>query len=338
MAVKRDLVRASGPYVRSPQANVKRMMYDVIIALMPVVLFSIYRYGLTAVGILAASLVSMVGTEYLYTRLKKEKNTIPNGTAIISAIIYAMIMPDAAALWIVFIGGVVAIFISKLAFGGMGANIFNVAGFGRVFVMLSFGALLTYNVADTVAGATVLGEINGSLDMGNASISIWNMMTGMNEVGSIGEVNVFAMLIGLVYLLIRRSADWRIPLTYLTTFIIMAFTAGIFAGNAVEYTLIHLFSGGVIFGAVFMLTDPITSPTTGPGRVYYAFGAAVLTFFIRIFGAYPEGVVFAILLMNMFVPAIDYYKWSHVRFSKRGIIVFSSIAVLSLLLLIVGVM
>lgn len=334
----RELVRMSSPFVREPKARVERMMYDVIIALLPTVIFVVYKYGWLAVSILVTALVSMVGTEILWNKIRKEKDTIKNGTAVISALIYALIMPDAVPLWIVFIGGVVAIFIGKLAFGGMGANIFNIAGFGRVFIMLSFGALLTYNIVDTVAGATVLEELNGSLDTTQASISMWNMMTGSGEIGSIGEINVFTILLGLAYLLWRRSADWRIPSVYIGTFFIFAFIAGIFAGNPFEFAMIHLFSGGLLFGAVFMLTDPITSPTTGPGRIYYAFGAAVLTFFIRYFGAFPEGVVFAILIMNMFVPAIDYYKWSHVKFSRKSITVFSTIVVLSLVLLVLGVM
>lgn len=337
MAAVKDLVRMTSPYVRHPKAKVERMMYDVIIALMPVTLFTIYKYGMVAVGILAAALISMVGTEFVWYKLRKEPFTLYNGTAIISALIYALIMPDAVPLWIVFVGGVAAMMIAKLPFGGMGANIFNIAGFGRVFIMLSFGALLTYDLTDTVAGATVLGQINGNLDIGQVTIPLWNLITGIGEAGSIGEENAIVILIGLVYLLVRRSTDWRLPLVYLLTFIGMSAVAGYFSGNILNYVLIHLFSGGILFGAVFMITDPISSPTTGPGRVYHAFGVGALTFFIRIFGAYPEGVVFAILIMDMFVPAFDYYKWSNPKFTVKSVSIFSLVVIATFALLVLGV-
>ncbi len=340
MASKTGFLRQTAPYVRDPRVSVERMMYDVLIALLPITIFTIWKFQMVAVWIILVSIVSMLGTEYLYYKVKKEPFTLKNGSILISAIIFALIMPDQSPLWIVFIGGVFGAYFGKVAFGGLGANIFNVAGFARVFVMLSFGTFLTYQVdaIDGVAGATVLGQINQSFDMMILDqVNLGAMLTGVGEPGSMGEGNVIAILLGGVYLFFRRSFDWRIPAVYLGTFFGLTLIAGLVTGAGLLYPVVQLLTGGVIFGAIFMATDPITAPVTGPGRIYFAFGLAVLTYFIRVFGALPEGVVFAILIMNMFVPAFDYYKWANSRFTKKSIIGFSIVIVLTIALLIVGV-
>ena len=292
---------------------------------------------MTAVWIILVAIISMLGTEYVYYKVKKQPFTLRNGSMLISAIIYALIMPDSSPLWIVFIGGVFGAYFGKMAFGGLGANIFNVAGFARVFVMLSFGTFLTYEL-DTISGATVLGVVNQSFDMMVLNdVSLMNLFTGIGEPGSLGEGSVIAILLGGIYLFFRKSFDWRIPVTYLGTFFVLTFVAALVTGTSLTYPIFQLLSGGLLFGAIFMATDPITAPVTGPGRVYFAFGLGVLTYFIRIFGALPEGVVFAILIMNMFVPAFDYYKWSNSKFTKKSIIGLSIVSVLVLALLVVGV-
>lgn len=337
MASKTGFLRQTAPYVRDPKAKVERMMYDVLIALLPVTIFTIWRFQMTAVWIILVAIISMLGTEYVYYKVKKQPFTLRNGSMLISAIIYALIMPDNSPLWIVFIGGVFGAYFGKMAFGGLGANIFNVAGFARVFVMLSFGTFLTYEL-DTISGATVLGVVNQSFDMMVLNdISLMSLFTGIGEPGSMGEGSVIAILLGGIYLFFRKSFDWRIPVTYLGTFFVLTFVAALATGTSLTYPIFQLLTGGLLFGAIFMATDPITAPVTGPGRVYFAFGLGVLTYFIRIFGALPEGVVFAILIMNMFVPAFDYYKWSNSKFTKKSIIGLSIVSILVLALLVVGV-
>jgi len=337
MASKTGFIRKTSPYVRG-EANVKRMMLDVLIALAPVTIFTIYKYEWTAVWIIAVAIISMVGTELVYYKLKKEPFTLKNGSALISALIYALILPDITPLWIVFLGGVFGMYFGKLVFGGLGANIFNVAGFARVFIVISFGAYLVYDL-DTVAGATALGIVKEApfnmmvLD----NYPLWKLFTGVGEAGSIGELSGLLILIGGIYLFIRRSLDWRIPVSYIGTVLVLATVGALVTGADMSYPLFTILSGGILFGAIFMATDPITSPVTGPGRIYYGFGLGVITYFIRVFGALPEGVVFAILIMNMFVPALDYYKWANSKFTKRSVIVFSVVALLTIGLLIVGV-
>ncbi len=340
MASKTGFLRQTAPYVRDPKPSVQRMMYDVLIALAPITIFTLWRFGMTAVWILLVAVISMAGTEYLYYKVKKEPFTLKNGSILISAIIYTLILPDVTPLWIVAIGGIFGAYFGKVAFGGLGANIFNVAGFARVFVVLSFGSLLTYQVdtIDGVAGATVLSVANQSFEMmAFQDVSIWEMIWGIGEPGSLGEGNMLLILLGGAWLFFRKSFDWRIPVVYLGSFFGLALIAGMINGAGIDYALVQLLSGGVIFGAIFMATDPITAPVTKPGRIYFAFGLAVLTYFIRVFGALPEGVVFAILIMNMFVPAFDYYKWSNSKFTKKSIIGFSIVVVLSIALLVAGV-
>lgn len=340
MASKTGFLRQTAPYVRDPKPTVQRMMFDVLIALAPITIFTIWRFGMTAVWMLLVAIVAMAGTEYLYYKVKKEPFTLNNGSILISAIIYTLILPDVAPLWIVFIGGVFGAYFGKVAFGGLGSNIFNVAGLARVFVMLSFGTFLTYQVdtIDGVAGATALSIANQSFDMMAISdISLWEMLWGMGEPGSLGEGSVLMILLGGAWLFYRKSFDWRIPAVYLGSFFGLSLIAGLINGAGFEYALIQLLSGGVVFGAIFMATDPITAPVTKPGRIYFAFGLAVLTYFIRVFGALPEGVVFAILIMNMFVPAFDYYRWANSKFTKKSLIGFGIVILLTIALLVVGV-
>lgn len=337
MASKTGFLRQTSPYLRDPKANVQRMMRDVLIALLPVTIFTIWKFQMTAVWIILVAIISMLGTEYLYTRIKKERFTLKNGSMMISALIYALIMPDSSPLWIVFIGGVFGAYLGKMAFGGLGANIFNVAGVARVFVMLSFGTFLTYQL-DTISGATVLGVVNQSFDMMILNdINLGALFTGVGEPGSLGEGSALWILVGGAYLFVRKSFDWRIPVVYIGTVFGLSLIAALVTGTALTYPIFQLLTGGLLFGAIFMATDPITAPVTGPGRIYFAFGLGVLTYFIRIFGALPEGVVFAILIMNMFVPGLDYYKWANSKFTKKSIIGFSIVIVLTIALLIAGV-
>ncbi len=350
--IKPKIIRKTSPYLRRPQASVTRMMRDVIIALLPVTIFAIYKFGWAAVIIITLSILSMVFTEYVYYqivdkldgekfKLKNKSFTLYNYSVVTSGLIYGLTLPDNTPWYIVVIGGAAGIFLAKLIFGGMGQNIFNPAAVARVFVVVSFGTLMSYDVGsvDAVAGATALEVLNNNafdptiLD----NFRIVDLFTGMVIPGSIGEVSAILIIIGGIYLAFRTSFEVRIPLAFVGTVFVLAGSVAIFKGLDIWYPLFHVFSGGLLFGAIFMATDPITSPITKPSRIYYGFPLGVITFTIRLFGAAPEGVIFSILIMNMFVPTFDYYKWTNSQFTKRQIIIFAIIVVVTIAITLVGV-
>jgi electron transport complex protein RnfD len=268
-----------------------------------------------------------------YFSLNNKSFTVYNFSVVTSGLIYGLTMPDQSPLLIVAIAGIVGVFLAKLIFGGMGQNIFNIAAFARVFAVLSFGSALAYeSFVDAQAGATALGIFSNSMfdSAVTDTYSFWEMFSGIGLPGSLGETSALLILVGGLYLALRRSFDFFIPLTYIGTVFVLA-TAVMFQQDlGLWYPLTHLLSGGLMFGAVFMATDPITIPVTRPGRIYFAFGLGVVTFVIRLFGSLPEGVVFAILIMNMFVPAIDYSKWSHTRFNLKRCAIFTGVVVLAI--------
>jgi electron transport complex protein RnfD len=325
-------IKQTSPYIRK-QISTKRMMTDVLIALIPVVAFAIYRFGFDAIIRILVSLVTMILLEALafgmthkadkadkfVIRLKsryKEYSINNVLTPAISAVIFAMIIPSKLPIYAVVVGATFGIVVGKLLFGGLGSNIFNPAAVGRIFIALALGDMFagTYIGIDLSAGATALGAIRegGQLfpDALN-SYSILELFMG-NVPGAMGEISAIAILLGAAYLLIRRSADYRVMLSAVITFIVLITLAGLklHPDHVLEYTLYHLFAGGLMFGVVFMITDPVTSPVTRPGRWLYGLLVATLVVLIRLFGAYPEGVAFALLFANMFVPLIDYPKWA----------------------------
>lgn len=345
------IIRKTSPYLRRPKADVTRMMRDVTIALLPVTGFAIYKFGMAAVMIILVSIISMIAAEYIYYQIvdklddekfkfKNKSFTLYNFSAITSGLIYALILPDATPWYVVMIGAVFGVVFGKLIFGGLGQNIFNPAALGRVFIVVSFGTLMTFNVdVDAVAAATPLGVLND--DIFNMAVldtySIADLFTGMAIPGSIGEMSVILILLGGVYLAFRTSFEVRIPIAYIGTVALLAAAVAIYKDLGYEYVLLHIFSGGLVFGAIFMATDPITSPITIPGRIYFGFALGFLTFIIRVFGAYPEGVMFAILIMNMFVSSFDYYKWTNSKITKRQKIIFSIVILVSIAITLVGV-
>lgn len=346
-----EFVTKNSPHLRRPNASVIRMMRDVVIALSPLVLFAIFNHGLNALWILLVSVVSMVGTEYIYYQIIDKMNgetfkfnnksfTVYNFSVLVSGLIYGLTLPDQIPLMVVAIGGVVGVFLAKLIFGGMGQNIFNVAAFARVFVVLSFGTALSYaDNIDGVLGATPLSALSTNLFDGSVieSYSYWTMFSGIGLPGSLGETSALLILAGGLYLFLRKSFDVFVPLTYVGTVLLLSLGVMFTQDLGIWYPLTHLLSGGLIFGAIYMATDPITIPTTRPGRIYFAFGLGLLTFIIRLFGDLPEGVVFAILIMNMFVPAIDYHKWAKSKFTPRSVSIFAAVVLIALISILVGV-
>lgn len=338
-----EFVKQTSPYIRKESASTKRMMIDVLIALLPVVVFAIYRFGTDAIIRIVVSLIIMIGLEAVAfammqrakgnnfkERIKSrfQKYTINNVTApAVSAIIYAMIVPSQLPLYAVIVGAIFAIVVVKMMFGGLGSNIFNVAAAGRIFISIALTGMFvgTYVGVDAVAGATAL-TASGSMGFPNVlySYPLKDLLFGLVP-GTMGEVNAIAILIGLVYLLIRKSADFRIVLSTGLTFVVLMAIVGLirYEDDWFIFVLYQLLSGGLLFGLTFMVTDPVTAPVTGPGRLIYGLIIGSVIVFIRIFGSYAEGVAFALLFANVFAPLIDYPSWSSNKYSKKFIIGFS---------------
>lgn len=317
-----SIIISASPHVHSERTSAK-LMYDVVIALVPAFLVSLYVFGINALIATAAAVVSCMLFEYLIQKyLLKTGVTITDGSALITGILLAFNLPAGIPVWMIVIGSFIAIGVAKLSFGGLGFNVFNPALVGRVFLLVSFPLEMTLwptavenntSIADAVTGATTLGLIKDGVKFGQTMTEIsdqipsnMDMFLGITG-GSIGEMSAIALIIGGLYLIIRKVISWHIPFTVLASIVVMT---GIFWWIDPEHyanPMIHLLSGGAILGAFFMATDLVTSPVTKKGMIIFALGIGVITVVIRLFGSYPEGVSFAILIMNAFVPLINTY-------------------------------
>ena len=287
-------------------------MRDVLIALVPAYLAGLYFFGLGALIISFTAMLSCVVFEYLIQRyLIKGSTSITDGSALLTGLLLSFNLPSNLPVWIVIIGSLVAIGIAKMSFGGLGNNPFNPALVGRVFLLISFPAQMTswpkpipFNPAylDAVTAATPLAILKGQF---SEIPSTLNLFFG-NMGGSMGEVSALALLIGFVYLLIRKTISWHIPISILLT--VFIFTGILHLVNRELFSvspLFHLLTGGLMLGAIFMATDYVTSPMNPRGMLIFGFGIGIITVVIRVFGSYPEGVSFAILIMNAFTPLIN---------------------------------
>jgi len=309
--MENKLIVSPSPHVHSGD-TIQKNMYAVLIALIPAFLVALYVFRVEALMITAYAVLFCVGFEYLIVKyiLKKEP-TILDGSAIITGVLLAFNVPANLPVWILALGALFAIGVVKLSFGGLGNNIFNPAIAGRIFLLISFPAQMTSwpataisaTATDAVSSATVLGLLKQSPE---ALPEVQQMFMGF-ESGSLGEMSAAALLLGLIYLLWKRVITWHIPGTILAT--VALFTGILFLVDPLpQYNpLIHLFSGGLMLGAVFMATDYVTSPLTQRGMIIYGAGIGLITVAIRLWGAYPEGISFAILLMNAFTPLINNY-------------------------------
>jgi electron transport complex protein RnfD len=296
-------------------------MRGVIIAMVPALLFSIYNFGIGALYVSFLSVFFCVGIEYGISKyLLKRASSIYDGSAVITGLLLAFNVPSNLPWFIIFIGSAVSIGIAKMSFGGLGNNPFNPALVGRVFLLLSFpvqmtswpvkGATLSF---DAVTSATPLGILKEGVNAGTSVDVLMREMPSYTDFffglqsGSLGEVSAFAILLGLVYMIYRKIITWHIPVSMLIT--ITLFTGIFWLVDPTKYVspLSHLLTGGIMLGAVFMATDYVTSPFTHRGMILFGVGIGVLTVLIRLFGSYPEGVSFAILIMNAFVPMINKY-------------------------------
>ena len=287
-------------------------MYGVLIALVPAFLVSLYCFGLGALVVTLVSVASCVIFEYLIQKyLFKREPTIADGSAILTGVLLAFNLPSNLPAWIVILGALFAIGVGKMSFGGLGNNIFNPALVGRVFLLISFPAqMTTWPVAgvfpltytDAQTGATTLSLIHFTKDIAGLGPSAIGL-TG----GSLGEMSEVALLLGFVYLLYRRIITWHIPVAIIGTVAVFTTIMYLFNPTEVNNPLIHLTSGGLMLGAVFMATDYVTSPMTKRGSLIYGAGIGLLTVLIRIFGSYPEGMSFSILIWNGLTPLINTY-------------------------------
>ncbi len=285
--------------------TVPDVMWGVVISLTPVVASSIYYFKWLAVGLILTCLIASLVTEALFQLARGKRITIYDGSAIVAGLLMAMILPPHLPWWAAVLGSAFAMAIGKQIFGGLGYNIFNPALIGRAFLMTTFPVLMTTwtnpITLDTISGATPLGM----LKFEHQTVSLYHLFTG-NVSGSLGEASALAIIIGGIYLLGRRYADWRTPLSYVATVVGLS---GLFwlINPGYGSPSFHLLAGGLMLGAIFMATDPVTTPITKRGRWLFGVGAGVLVVVIRLWGSYPDGVMFSILLMNALTPLVNRY-------------------------------
>lgn len=306
------------PYIvtSSPHAagtdSVPKIMWSVIAALAPALLLSIYYFRVPAFLLMMVCILSACGTEYIITRIRKQEGILFDGSAVLTGLLLALTLPPSLPLTSAALGSIFAIAVGKQIFGGLGYNIFNPALLGRAFLQASFPVAMTtwtlpgtgkYAGIDAVSAATPLGQFKFE----NILPDHLDLLTG-NIGGSLGETSAIALLIGGLFLLFKRYADWRIPVSYLGTVFVLSAAFWLYNKQVYPDPLFYLLSGGLMLGAFFMATDMVTSPITTRGAWIYGFGAGILLVVIRLFGGLPEGVMYSILLMNAVTPLIN--RWT----------------------------
>lgn len=320
VALENELLVTSSPHIRSNE-SVQRIMLDVIIALIPAMIGSIYFFGINALKLILISVASSVFFEALIQKAFKKQVTINDFSAVITGILLAFNLPASAPWWLPIMGSAFAIIVVKQLFGGLGSNFMNPALAGRAFLLTSWPthmssftgtrpdvvatatplAIMKYGMAsDGAASATVEAATSASSSQGAMLPELWDMFIG-NIPGAIGETSALLLLIGALYLIIRHVIDWKIPVFYIGTTFVMLILLGVDA----ELLPYHILGGGLILGAFFMATDYASSPVTPLGKIIFGIGAGFLTALIRVKGGYPEGVSYSILLMNVATPLIE---------------------------------
>ena len=313
-------VVSPSPHVQSKD-SVQKIMFRVILALLPAVAWSFFVFGLPAIMVMAISVSACVIFEFLIQKyfLKKE-HSIADGSAILTGILLGLNVPAALPWWIVIIGALVAIGIGKMSFGGLGQNIFNPALVGRVFLLISFPVQMTLwpvnsrsGLTDAITAATPLGLIKEGVKSGTPISQLSDQIPQHLDLfygnigGSLGEISALFLLIGLAYMLIKKVISWHIPVSILLTMFVFSGILHLVNPELYIDPLFHILTGGAMLGAIFMATDMVTSPMTVKGQVIFGVGIGIITIAIRLFGAYPEGFSFAILIMNAVVPLINNY-------------------------------
>lgn len=313
------LTVSPSPHVHSSDSTPKIMLM-VVIALMPALAWSVFAFGLEALRVTFIAVASCIAFEYLIQRyILKTKSSVSDWSALLTGLLLAFNVPSNLPWWIIIIGSLVAIGIAKLSFGGLGQNIFNPALVGRVFLLISFPVQMTswpvtrQSGIDALTGATPLGLIKEGLMSGKTISEISKELPATTDLllgnmsGSLGEVSALLLILGGLFLLIRKVITWHIPVSIIAT--VAAFSSVFWLINPEMNVnpVYQILTGGLILGAIFMATDMVTSPMTSKGQIIFGFGIGLLTILIRMFGAYPEGISFAILIMNALVPLLNKY-------------------------------
>ena len=329
----KKLLVSPSPHIHGKD-NTRNLMRDVIIALLPAVAVSIYYFGFSAIKLVLVGVISCVLVEFLIQKfLLKGKCTICDYSAALTGLLLALNLPASSPWWLIVIGSVVAIGVAKMTFGGLGQNLFNPALVGRVFLLISFPVLMTNWEApasffgasiDAASGATPLALVKEAVAAGipvsdifaqNPSLSYSQLLFA--RIGSAGEISAIALLLGFVYLLVRRVIKPHITLSIWAS--VFVFSGILWLCNPDQFTdpIFNLLTGGMLLGSIFMATDYVTSPMSEKGMVIFGAGIGIITILIREFGAYPEGISFAILIMNATVPLINMYVKPK-RFAKEA--------------------
>lgn len=315
------LTISGSPHVHS-DASVQKIMLGVVVAMIPAFLVSVYFFGFDALKLMVVSIASCLLFEYLIQKyLIKGDLTINDGSAVVTGMLLAFNVPANLPVWIMIIGAFVSIGIGKMAYGGLGKNIFNPALVGRVFLLLSFPVQMTSwpvpkplfaeKLTDAITGPTPLAILKEGLDAGKTVAEITPELPSYvtellgNQGGSLGEVSAIALVIGALYMLFRKIITWHIPVSYLGTVIIFSGILWLIDPSQYIDPLFHLVTGGMMLGVFYMATDMVSSPMSKRGMLIFGFGCGLITMLIRIWGSYPEGVSFAILIMNAFAPLIN---------------------------------
>lgn len=308
---------STAPHLNSPLST-RGIMLNVIIAMLPALAVGLLSFGMAALQVVVTAVVGCVLCEYLISRyLMKQSDAAGDLSAVVTGMLLAFNLPAGMPVWMTLIGCFMAVGVTKMAFGGIGKNLFNPALAGRVFLFISFPVQMTrwqnpdwlnFMNTDVQTGATPLGVLK-HIDAATSATQTnlpgyFDMFVG-NTGGCIGEVSTLALLLGLAYMLYKHIITWEIPFYYLATFFILVGVHWLLTDDIRLDPVTHLLSGGLMLGAIFMATDYTTSPMSRRGKVIFGIGCGVLTYVIRIYSVYPEGVSFAILIMNAFVPLID---------------------------------
>lgn len=320
-----DLLLFHAPLLRQGMTTPKAMR-DVLLALAPATAASMWYFGLSAVLILTSSIVGAVAAEWLFADKPARGESLRDASGILTGLLLGLTLPPGLPLWMAFLGGFVAIALGKVIWGGLGHNLFNPALLGRAFLLATFPIAMTTwvppfaeggftqiypgNLAlpfmqtqvDAMSSATPLGLMKFE----QQATPLADLMFG-NISGSLGETSGLLLLLGGVFLWLRRDLDWRIPVSILLTVMVFSACLGLFDSERFPAPLFSVFSGGLLIGAIYMATDPVTSPVTPRGAWIFGIGTGVLVMLIRVFGGLPEGVMYAILLMNAATPLIDRY-------------------------------
>jgi len=315
------IIISASPHIHSGK-DIGKIMYGVVKAMIPLFLFSIYLFGVSAIIVMFSSVIFCLLFEYLIsTFLLKSKASIFDGSALITGMLLAFNIPANLPIWIIAIGALAAIGIGKMSFGGLGNNIFNPALVGRVFLIISFPSQMTSwpipkglrtSFFDAQTAATPLTILKEGV---RNKESIFDIISQFNFQdlfigqigGSMGEMSIILLIFGMIYMLWKKIITWHIPISIIGTTFIFLEVLHYFHPHQYTSAIFHLLSGGLFLGAIFMATDYVTSPMSKKGMIVYGIGIGIITVLIRLYGAYPEGISFAILIMNAFVPIINNY-------------------------------